>query len=140
MAIQIESRGGQITQQLQAAQHCIIADRLHIANIIYNLLDNANKYSPNEPLISVKTESTDKGVRISISDNGLGISKEMQGKIFEKFFRVPTGNIHDVKGFGLGLSYVKTMVEAHQGQISVKSELQQGSTFSVFLPYQQHEA
>jgi two-component system phosphate regulon sensor histidine kinase PhoR len=141
--IQIDSRHGSLSARLDAAQPVVRADKVHLTNIIVNLLDNANKYSPEAPEIVVETASVGppdapQGIEIRISDKGQGISKEMLGKIFDKFFRVPTGNLHDVKGFGLGLSYVKTMVEAHGGRIGVKSEPHKGSTFSIFLPYQ-HE-
>lgn len=138
IAIQIENRGGAIDVDFQTDESVIEADEVHLSNIIYNLLDNANKYSPNSPEIKVSTESGKNGVIITVSDKGLGISKETINKVFEKFYRVPTGNVHDVKGFGLGLSYVKTMIEAHYGDISVKSEVGKGSSFTIFLPYK-HE-
>ncbi len=139
IAIQIENRGGMIDVDFQADESVIEADEVHLSNIIYNLLDNANKYSPDAPDIKVTTESTKNGVIITVSDKGLGISKETINKVFEKFYRVSTGNVHNVKGFGLGLSYVKTMIEAHYGNISVKSEIGQGSDFIIFLPFR-HEA
>jgi two-component system phosphate regulon sensor histidine kinase PhoR len=139
IAIQIETREGRITTDLQATETVIQADKVHLANMVSNLLDNANKYSPETPQISVRTFNGQGGIMIEISDKGKGISKEMLDKVFDKFFRVPTGDLHDVKGFGLGLSYVKNMVEAHQGQVTAKSELGKGSTFQIFLPYQ-HEA
>ncbi len=138
IAIQIESRGGKIDVEFNTEESLIEADEVHLSNIIYNLLDNANKYSPNAPNIKVITESTKNGVIITVSDKGLGISKETINKVFEKFYRVPTGNVHNIKGFGLGLSYVKTMVEAHYGNISVQSELGKGSDFIIFIPYK-HE-
>ncbi len=138
IAIQIESRGGKIDVEFNTEESLIEADEVHLSNIIYNLLDNANKYSPDAPNIKVSTESTKNGVIITVSDKGLGISKETINKVFEKFYRVPTGNVHNIKGFGLGLSYVKTMVEAHYGNISVQSELGKGSDFIIFLPYK-HE-
>lgn len=138
IAIQIENRGGVIDVDFQTDESVIEADEVHLSNIIYNLLDNANKYSPNAPEIKVSTESGKNGVIITVSDKGVGISKDTINKVFEKFYRVPTGDVHDVKGFGLGLSYVKTMIEAHYGTISVKSEIGQGSNFTIFLPYR-HE-
>ena len=138
IAIQIENRGGTIDVDFQTDESVIEADEVHLSNIIYNLLDNANKYSPNPPEIKVSTESSKNGVIITVSDKGVGISKETINKVFEKFYRVPTGDVHDVKGFGLGLSYVKTMIEAHYGNISVKSEIGEGSNFTIFLPYK-HE-
>ena len=133
--IQVEKRGGVLNTELNAEQTCIHADEIHLTNMIINLLDNANKYSPENPEITIKTQSNERGVKVMISDKGQGISKEVINKVFDKFYRAPTGNIHDVKGFGLGLSYVKTMVDAHQGEIQVKSEPTKGSTFTLFFPY-----
>lgn len=133
--VQIEQRAGMVDLHLNAANPVVQADEVHITNVIYNLLDNANKYSPGAPRITIRTENTGEGVHLSISDRGIGMARETVGRIFDKFYRVPTGNIHDVKGFGLGLSYVKTVVDAHQGTISVDSKPGAGSTFGVFLPY-----
>jgi two-component system phosphate regulon sensor histidine kinase PhoR len=138
MKLSIESEGGQLTMQLEATRTVIQADKVHLTNIFYNLLDNATKYSPQHPQITITTEDGRNGIIISIADKGVGISKDVINRIFDKFYRVPTGNIHNVKGFGLGLSYVKTMIDAHHGQITVQSEPGQGSTFTIFLPYQ-HE-
>ena len=129
----IDQRHGNITKELDAS-HCIMqADKVHLTNIIFNLIDNAIKYSSENPKITVSTEDTSTGIEISIKDNGIGISKENQRKIFDKFYRVPTGNVHNVKGFGLGLSYVRAVVEKHGGLISVESELGKGSTFKIKL-------
>jgi two-component system, OmpR family, phosphate regulon sensor histidine kinase PhoR len=135
IAIQIESRGGKISTELNATLPLIEADEVHLCNIIHNLLDNANKYSPEEPQITVKTENAPSGIYISISDQGSGMAKEHLQKVFDKFYRIPTGNVHNVKGFGLGLSYVKTMVEAHHGNVIAKSEIGKGSSFIIQLPY-----
>jgi signal transduction histidine kinase len=97
-------------------------------------LDNANKYTANTPIIRIETSDLVGGVMIKIKDNGIGISKEHQAKVFEKLFRVPTGDRHDVKGFGLGLSYVKSIVENHGGEISLESSLGKGSSFNIYLP------
>jgi len=132
--LQIEKKGGKITLDLQAKYSTIEADRVHITNIIYNLLDNANKYTPWAPIILISTRNISKGLLISIKDNGIGINKANLKKIFDKLYRVPTGNVHNVKGFGLGLSYVKTVVEKHNGKITVESEMKKGSTFSIYLP------
>jgi two-component system phosphate regulon sensor histidine kinase PhoR len=131
---QIELRDGIIEMDLQAENPEIEADELHLTNIIFNLLDNANKYSPDKPIIKITTENTEKGLSIKVIDQGIGMTKESIKQIFEKFYRVPTGNVHDVKGFGLGLSYVKKMVEEHHGKINVQSKLGEGSEFEVVLP------
>ncbi len=135
IAIQIEIRDGLITESLKAEHPLIKADKVHLSNVIFNLLDNANKYSPRKPQIMVSTMDAENGIFISISDKGMGISKANMKRIFEKLFRVPTGDVHNVKGFGLGLSYVKFIVEKHGGTISVESEPGKGSTFRLFLPY-----
>ena len=135
IAIQVNNKGGIISKDLRAVKQLINADQMHLTNIVYNLLDNANKYSPETPNIKISTEDNSKGIVINIIDKGIGMSKDAISKIFEKFYRVPTGNLHDVKGFGLGLAYVKNMVEAHGGVINVKSELNKGSNFKIFLPF-----
>ncbi len=135
ITILVEKRGGVISHQLLASNSIVEADKVHLTNIIYNLLDNANKYSPDAPEIHIRTDSISTGVIIKISDKGIGMTKEATQKIFDKFYRVSTGNVHDVKGFGLGLSYVKNIVDMHHGTISVKSEIGKGSTFKVFLPH-----
>lgn len=132
--MQVEKKGGSVEKALEAEQPMIEADELHLSNIIRNLLDNANKYSPVTPKITVRTEDQPNGISIKIIDKGIGLAKESLNKIFDKFYRVPTGNVHDFKGFGLGLAYVKTMVEAHGGSIHVKSELNKGSMFELFFP------
>jgi two-component system phosphate regulon sensor histidine kinase PhoR len=98
-------------------------------------VDNANKYSPGTPLIFIATENIEQGILVTVRDQGMGMNKEVQKKIFDKFYRVSTGNIHDIKGFGLGLSYVKAVIEQHHGWIKVDSEQGQGSTFTFFLPF-----
>ncbi len=123
-----------ITRQLNATKTVLLGDSFHLSNAISNLLDNAIKYSPEVVNISISTENNDKYLKISIEDRGLGIKKEQQKMIFQKFYRVPTGNIHNVKGFGLGLSYVKEIIEKHKGQILVESKVGKGSTFVVELP------
>lgn len=135
IAIQVQKRNGSIRFHLDAHPSKLMADQMHLTNIIHNLLDNANKYSPDEPDILVTTASRSEGIVIAVQDHGLGMSRDSVQKIFDRFYRVPTGNLHDVKGFGLGLAYVKTMVEAHGGTVSVKSELKKGSTFEIVLPY-----
>jgi two-component system phosphate regulon sensor histidine kinase PhoR len=131
----VDKKEGEIYSDLRATKFEIYADRTHVQNVIYNLLDNAIKYTPGKPLIKIYTRDIAGGIEICFEDNGLGISRENQKKIFEKLYRVPTGNVHDVKGFGLGLSYVKAIVEKHGGEIFVESELGNGSIFHVRLPY-----
>ena len=132
--LQVEKKGGRIIKKLKAENNIIHADKVHITNVIFNLLDNANKYSRETPEIVVATENSYSGLLISVKDNGPGISKSNQKRIFEKLYRIPTGNIHNVKGFGLGLSYVKTIVEKHGGRITLESELNKGSKFIIYLP------
>ncbi len=132
--LQVENKRGKISTELKANAHFIDADRVHITNVLFNLLDNANKYTQGPPEILVRTEDSFSGILISVKDNGPGISKANQKKIFDKLYRIPTGNIHNVKGFGLGLSYVKNIVEQHGGKISLESELNKGTNFIVYLP------
>lgn len=131
----IDQRQGSITKQLEATSCLINADKVHLTNIIFNLIDNAIKYTKDNPSILISTKDTLEGIEISVKDNGIGISKENQRKIFDKFYRVPTGNVHNVKGFGLGLSYVLAVVQKHNGTINVESELGKGSTFKIVMPY-----
>jgi two-component system phosphate regulon sensor histidine kinase PhoR len=132
--LQVENKDGEITTQLNAIAPIINADRVHVTNIVFNLIDNALKYSNEKPKILISTKNDDAGIFISVQDNGIGISKEDQKRIFETMYRVPTGNVHNVKGFGLGLSYVKAVVEKHGGIINVESSPGDGSTFTVYLP------
>jgi len=132
--LQLEQRNGIIEPDLQATNYMVHGDGNHLLNAVINLLDNANKYSPENPFIKVSSHNANGMLVISVKDNGIGMTKEVQRKIFETFFRAQTGNIHDVKGFGLGLSYVKAIMEAHGGNIEVKSEPGKGSTFTIELP------
>ena len=133
--IQIAQKGGKLSISLKAERFIIKADRLHLSNVIYNLLDNANKYTFEKPLIEVGTDKDGDCFKIYVKDNGMGISKANQKKIFEKLYRVSTGNVHNTKGFGLGLSYVKAIVEKHRGTITLISQLQKGTTFELRLPF-----
>lgn len=135
LQLQIQDRNGKIELQLNAANDLMEADEVHFTNLINNLLDNAVKYSKDDSLlIKVATKNIGKNIRISVEDNGIGMSKETVSRVFEKFYRAHTGNVHNVKGFGLGLSYVKTMTEAHDGKIKVESVLGKGSTFIAEFP------
>lgn len=132
--IQVNERGGNIFFLPEAKNSVITGDIEHLTNLVHNLLDNANKYSPEAPDITVRTESADSGVKLTVEDRGMGMNKSVQAKIFDKFYRQSGGNIHNVKGFGLGLSYVKAIIEAHNGTILVSSEPGKGSRFDVYLP------
>jgi two-component system phosphate regulon sensor histidine kinase PhoR len=126
--------GGKIELNLYAENYEIQADPVHLTNVVYNLLDNAVKYCSKVPQIDLKTSNDKNDLIIEICDNGIGMKREELKLIFDKFYRVPTGNIHNVKGFGLGLYYVKLIVEAHHGKIDVKSNLNIGTTFTLRLP------
>jgi two-component system phosphate regulon sensor histidine kinase PhoR len=126
---------GKIKMNLEASQSLLMADKIHFVNVINNILDNANKYSSGSPSILISTRNMNNGIMVSVEDKGIGISAENQKHIFKRFYRVPTGNIHDVKGFGLGLYYVKTMVEAHGGSVNLKSEPGKGTRFDLYFPF-----
>ncbi|MGE0076830.1 MAG: sensor histidine kinase [Bacteroidales bacterium] len=134
-ALQIESQSGILKSELSASNPMVVADEVHVTNVVNNLLDNALKYKNGIPEITIFTKNATEGLVIAFKDNGVGISRENVRKIFDQFYRVPSGNVHNVKGFGLGLSYVKKIVEAHGGRIWVDSTLGIGSTFSIFLPW-----
>ena len=130
----MEGRGGVLEQHLEASPSVILADELHLTNLIYNLMDNAIKYSDKAPYIIVSTCREDNMFVLRIQDHGIGISKADQKHVFEKFYRVSTGNVHNVKGFGIGLNYVAQVVRLHHGSIELESEVGKGSTFTVRLP------
>lgn len=132
--VQVSARGGQTLAIFEATQPMVVADRKHLMHAVFNLLDNANKYSPDTPRIVVKTQNNDQGVVVSVTDNGSGMSRQVQARIFERFYRQSSGNIHNIKGFGLGLSYARAVVESCRGTISVNSEQGKGSTFEIILP------
>jgi two-component system, OmpR family, phosphate regulon sensor histidine kinase PhoR len=134
ITLQVEEKGGVLDVNLNAENDLINADDVHFTNLINNLLDNAVKYSKEQLLIKLTTSNTAKQFKIKIEDNGIGMSKETISRIFEKFYRAHTGNIHNVKGFGLGLSYVKTMVDAHGGTIKPESVLGKGTAFTITMP------
>ena len=133
--IQLQQRNGSIELMLDADDDVIYGDNEHLTNLVNNLLDNAIKYSVGFPQITVATKNTEKGLIFSVSDKGVGMTKAVQSKIFERFYRQNSGNVHDVKGFGLGLNYVRAIIDAHRGTIDVVSEPGNGSRFEIFLPF-----
>jgi two-component system phosphate regulon sensor histidine kinase PhoR len=133
--IQVQQRQGTLKVSLNAARDMISGDSEHLISLVHNLLDNAIKYSPAAPEITVETSNTENGVLLAVDDKGIGMTKSVQSKIFERFYRQSSGNVHDVKGFGLGLNYVRAIVDAHKGEIKVISEPGKGSRFEVFLPF-----
>lgn len=134
LEMQVNKRGGQISCNLAASKFNLSIDKVHIGNVISNLIDNAVKYSADDPKINIVTDSQDNIFKLSVSDTGIGITSENQKKVFDKLYRVPTGNLHNTKGFGLGLSYVKMIVERHNGTVYVNSSDNKGSTFTIELP------
>lgn len=134
----LEKMGGTMAVNLDIDDPYIEADSFHLSNVINNLLDNASKYSRGAPQIQITAHDNEKEIVLSVKDQGIGMNKDTLKRIFDKFYRIPTGNVHDVKGFGLGLAYVKTMVDAHHGTLTVESELDQGSNFTIYLP-KKHE-
>ncbi len=129
----LEELQGKITLNLNATKKNILADEVHLTNILYNLLDNAIKYCDKIPDIQITTLNKHKGIEISVKDNGKGIETTSQGMVYEKFFRVPSGDLHDVKGFGLGLFYVKNMIKLHKGKIALHSVPKVGTTFTIWF-------
>lgn len=134
MSLKIQKHNAEVSMDLQAFSALISADELHFTNVLYNLIDNALKYSKENPEIRISTKNTANQLTISVEDNGIGMNRDQQAKIFEQFYRIPTGNLHDVKGFGLGLSYVNTIVKRLNGVISVRSEKDKGSVFELKFP------
>lgn len=133
--IQVHQRNGKIFVKLDAQEPFLYGDNEHLANLVNNLLDNAIKYSPESPQITVITKNCENGIILSVEDKGIGMTKAVQSKIFERFYRQSSGNVHDVKGFGLGLNYARSIIEAHKGTITVSSEPGKGSRFEIFLPF-----
>ena len=131
----IESVNGSLKLNIGNLPSTVELDEVHISNVLNNLIDNAVKYSPSNPQVDILARTHDQGISIQVKDHGMGMPKEALSNIFDAFYRVPTGNVHNVKGFGLGLSYVKKIVEAHGGKVHVKSKLGEGSTFEIYLPY-----
>lgn len=131
----LSTKSGSISFQLDATYPVVIGDQMHLENVMYNLIENAIKYCKRNPEIYIKSTNDDKYLILTVKDNGVGIDQGQFRKIFSKFYRIPSGNQHDVKGFGMGLSYVKDIVNIHRGKIDVNSEPGQGSTFEIKLPY-----
>lgn len=136
--LQILDKNGTLTVNTNAESFKIVADEVHFSNVVFNLLDNAIKYSKENLAIQIRTKNEKGMFVLQVKDNGIGMNKETQSRVFEKFYRAHTGNLHDVKGFGLGLSYVKAIVEVHGGKIKVDSVLGKGSTFSAYFPIKQN--
>ena len=130
----VENRNGTIFENYKAQKDELFVDSFHIGNIVLNVLENANKYSPENPQISIETYNVNDNYVIKVSDKGIGMSKQVLNKIFDKFYREETGNVHNVKGHGLGLAYVKHIIELHGGEVDVESEKGKGSTFYLKLP------
>ena len=130
----IREKEGEINCSLDAKNHSFFGDKIHITNTLHNLIDNAIKYSDTKPKVVIETHDHNGFIEISVKDNGIGVPKESQKHIFDKFYRTPTGNVHDIKGFGLGLNYVKTIVEAYSGSVKLISKENEGSTFVIKLP------
>ena len=137
MLIQIKNKNGQIVKNLDAVNSIAEVDEVHFTNVMFNLIDNAIKYSNGSPDVTISTADTPDGLSVSIQDRGIGISKADQKRIFDQFYRVSTGNVHNVKGFGLGLAYVRNVVKAHNGTIEVESEPGHGTCFTIFLHHRQ---
>jgi two-component system phosphate regulon sensor histidine kinase PhoR len=134
LSLRVQGHGGNIVSRFEATRSSLVADKVHLSSIIHNLLDNADKYSDGPPDITVRTFDSDRGIGVRIEDRGIGLRPEDRKRVFEKYFRVPTGNRHDVKGFGLGLSYVRMMVEAHGGTIELFSRHGEGTQVEIVLP------
>ena len=135
MSMKAQNLNGKIETDLKAEAPLLRVDRIHMTNVFNNIVDNALKYMRNEPHIIISTRNDLNGVSVHIKDNGVGILKADQKKIFDKLYRVPTGNVHNVKGFGIGLSYVKAVIEQHDGKIQVVSQPDVGSTFKIYIPF-----
>jgi len=133
--IQVHQRNGKVNLNMNAENPNLYGDYEHLTNLVNNLLDNAIKYSPEMPEIKITTNNADSGIVLAVEDKGIGMTKKVQSKIFERFYRQSSGNVHDVKGFGLGLNYARSIIEAHRGTISVSSEPGKGSRFEIFLPF-----
>ena len=139
-AIHIKKQGGATASQLKATDPIVMGDRTHLMNVVFNLVDNAIKYGGDSPRLTVRSWNDAGKLHVAFTDNGIGISREHIGKVFDKLYRVPTGNVHDVKGFGLGLSYVNAVMQQHGAEIDVVSSPGEGSTFTLIFPLQKTSA
>jgi two-component system phosphate regulon sensor histidine kinase PhoR len=139
ITILVAQRQGILDMNLGCGTELLEGDESHLTNVVFNLIDNAIKYCKTEPVIQIETGANRSGIFLVVRDNGIGISKEHLKRIFDKFYRVPTGNVHDVKGFGIGLSYVRKVVDQHRGRITVESEQGKGTTFHIYLPKTQRD-
>lgn len=135
----IEQKNAVLDTYLQAPVDLVDGDKDHLTNVLFNLLENALKYSKENPKIIIRTYNRKNRIYVSVTDNGIGIPRAAQKHIFEKFYRVPTGNMHNVKGFGLGLNYVQNIVQSHQGDITLQSKEGEGTTFTFYLKLRSHE-
>jgi two-component system phosphate regulon sensor histidine kinase PhoR len=133
--MQVENARGTLSIHLNAEQAVVFGDKTHLANVLCNLFDNAIRYSTGAPQISVSSRNEGQDLVLEVADKGIGISPEYQKKVFEKYFRVPTGDVHNVKGFGLGLAYVQQIAKGHGGSVSLHSEKGKGSTFTLRIPH-----
>ncbi len=133
ISIQIENKNGTISLNLNAEKYMVAGDITHLTNAICNLIDNAIKYSKEKPELTIQTYNSGPDLKVIVSDNGIGIDNDFHKKVFDKFFRIPTGDVHDVKGFGLGLAYVKKIIELHEGTILLQSEKERGTSFTITL-------
>lgn len=134
--LMVQKKQGQLQLKLLAENHILDIDEMHMLNVLTNLIDNALKYCQRQPEVAIQTSNTEDGIVVEVRDNGIGMTSAQVKKIFEKFYRVPTGDVHDVKGFGLGLSYVQSIVELHGGKVEVQSEVGEGSKFIIKLPFE----
>jgi len=132
--LNIEDLDGELILELNAGSFKVMADKQHLNNVIYNLVDNALKYKKDKPKVIVRTSIANDFIELEVKDNGIGIDKKYINKIFDKFFRVPAGNVHNVKGFGIGLNYVKNIMDAHKWKIEIQSIIGEGSTFKLIIP------
>ncbi len=139
-SMQVSRRNGNIELDLKAEIHHVMGDRIHLSNLLYNLIDNAVKYTEQAPRVRIATKNDNEGVHISVSDNGIGIPASEQNKIFDRLYRVPTGDLHNTKGFGLGLSYVRSVLDRHGGKVRLDSSPGRGSTFHLFIPFEHDES